>query len=90
MTTFPETRITGYDSQGNEFTEENGAEKTIRCKCGWKRSWTDKQEWRFQLIDHPIYGTVAQWVLVRLDIMNHSCTAHKAAMERLHMTGEMP
>lgn len=52
------------------------------CPCGWKREYTDTEEWKRRHIRHPLWGYVTQIAAVHLDTQQHNCLEHIAAVKR--------
>ena len=52
--------------------------------CNWERRRGVSAEWQNRMIDHPIYGRIANRRLVTLDIRNHDCDAHMSTIYRIH------
>lgn len=55
----------------------------IKCPrhCGWFRDYTNQSLWLINNVDHPLYGTIGEEQLVKMDVLNHDCI--EAANARL-------
>jgi hypothetical protein len=56
------------------------------CACGWYRdrgSQKTQPEWDGLVINHPRYGTITNAAAAALDIAQHDCGEHQAALTRL-------
>lgn len=60
---------------------------TYKCPrlCGWTRMRQVDRAWMQREIDHPEYGRQPNWVIPRLDILNHSCDEYFKALTKVRL-----
>lgn len=60
---------------------------TYKCPrlCGWSRVRQVDRAWMQREIDHPEYGKQPNWVIARLDILNHDCGSYHVALNKIRL-----
>lgn len=50
--------------------------------CGWARDYSSNEEWLQNVIEHPLYGKMTGYNLIKRDVEKHDCDQYRAAIER--------
>jgi hypothetical protein len=76
-------------SMGKSRVQFSFTDRTkYKCpQCSWYRILSDVLEDQRRVVQHPSYGAVDCKKLAELDVYNHDCGEHMAALARLVLSG---